>query len=144
MACHEGCYLDNAVLMALEDPNLPSCSSMSGGICTPTTRRAPERSSSTIPEPRRGSETLGIERARLSRLSQSTEMGEQYEAEQKRIIEIGARFALFVEKNAILGFNASLGAYLKAQIESLQNKIPSDPQSPTSTFFRASRISGDR
>ena len=57
-------------------------------------------------------------------------MGEQYEAEQKRIIEIGARFALFVEKNAILGFNASLGAYLKAQIESLQNKIPSDPSEP--------------
>ena len=79
----------------------------------------PERSSSTIPEPRRGSETLGIERARLSRLSQSTEMGEQYEVEQRRIIEIGARFALLVEKNAILGFNASLGTYLRTQIESL-------------------------
>ncbi|ESU40592.1 Serine/threonine protein kinase, partial [Giardia duodenalis] len=130
MACHEGCYLDNAVPVALGDPNLPSCSSTSGSVCTPTTRRAPERSSSTIPEPRRGSETLGIERARLSRLSQSTEMGEQYEAEQRRIIEIGARFALFVEKNAILGFNASLGAYLKAQIESLQNKIPPGPPEP--------------
>ncbi|ESU40085.1 Serine/threonine protein kinase, partial [Giardia duodenalis] len=129
-ACHEGGYLDNVVPMALGDPNLTSCSSTSGSVCTPTTRRAPERSSSTIPEPRRGSETLGIERARLSRLSQSTEMGEQYEAEQRRIIEIGARFALFVEKNAILGFNASLGAYLKAQIESLQNRIPSDLSEP--------------
>ena len=48
MACHEGCYLDNAVPMALGDPGLPSCSSTSGGICAPTTRRAPERSSSTI------------------------------------------------------------------------------------------------
>ena len=57
-------------------------------------------------------------------------MGEQYEAEQRRIIEISARFALFVEKNAILGFNASLGTYLKAQIESLQNKIPPDPSEP--------------
>ena len=57
-------------------------------------------------------------------------MGEQYEAEQKRTIEIGARFALFVEKNAILGFNASLGTYLRTQIESLQNKIPSDPSEP--------------
>ncbi|ESU40392.1 Serine/threonine protein kinase [Giardia duodenalis] len=86
--------------------------------------------SSTTPEPRRGSETLGIERARLSRLSQSTEMGEQYEAEQRRIIEIGARFALFVEKNAILGFNASLGTYLRTQIESLQNRISPDPSEP--------------
>ena len=60
---------------------------------------------STIPEPRRGSEILRIERARLSRLLQSTEMGEQ-----RRIIEIGARFALLVEKSAILGFSASLGA----------------------------------
>ena len=64
--------------------------------------------------------------------------------EQRRVIEIGARFALLVEKNAILGFNASLGAYLRTQIESLQNRIPPDPQSPTSTFFRASRISEDR
>ena len=40
VACHEGRYLDNAVPMALEDPSLPSCSSMSGGICAPTTRRA--------------------------------------------------------------------------------------------------------
>ena len=40
MACHEGCYLDNAVPMALGDPNLPSCSSMSGSVCAPTTRRA--------------------------------------------------------------------------------------------------------
>ena len=71
-------------------------------------------------------------------------MGEQCEAEQRRTIEIGARFALFAEKNAILGFNASLGTYLKAQIESLQNRIPPDPQSPTSTFFRASSISEDR
>ena len=57
-------------------------------------------------------------------------MAEQCETEQRRIIEIGARFALLVEKNAILGFNASLGTYLKAQIESLQNKIPSDPSEP--------------
>ena len=71
-------------------------------------------------------------------------MGEQYEAEQRRTIEIGPWLALFVEKNAILGFNASLGAYLRAQIESLQNRIPPDPQSPTSTFFRASSISEDR
>ena len=48
MACHEGCYLDNAVPMALGDPNLPSCSSMSGSTCTPTTRRAPESLPSTI------------------------------------------------------------------------------------------------
>ena len=40
MACHEGCYLDNAVPMAPGDPGLPSCSSTSGGTCTPTTRRA--------------------------------------------------------------------------------------------------------
>ena len=46
----------------------------------------------------------------MSRLSQSTEVGEQYEAEQRRVIEIGARFALLVEKSAILGFSASLGA----------------------------------
>ena len=64
--------------------------------------------------------------------------------EQRRIIEISARFALLVEKNAILCFNASLGTYLKAQIESLQNRIPSDLSEPTSTFFRASRISEDR
>ena len=38
-------------------------------------------------------------------------MGEQYEAEQRRIIEIGPWFALFVEKNAILGFSASLSAF---------------------------------
>ena len=38
-------------------------------------------------------------------IQQNTEMGEQ-----RRTIEIGARFALFVEKNAILGFSASLGA----------------------------------
>ena len=48
MACHEGCYFDNAVPMALGDPNLPSCSCMSGSTCTPTTRCAPERLSSTI------------------------------------------------------------------------------------------------
>ena len=64
--------------------------------------------------------------------------------EQRRIIEISARFALLVEKNAILGFNASLGTYLRTQIESLQNRIPSDLSEPTSTFFRASRISEDR
>ena len=33
MACHEGCYLDNVVPMALGDPNLTSCSSMSSGTC---------------------------------------------------------------------------------------------------------------
>ena len=124
------CYLDNAVPMALGDPNLPNCSSMSGGICAPITRRAPERLSSTIPEPRRGSETLGIRGAIEQAVRQSTEMGEQYEAEQRRIIEIGARFALFVEKNAILGFNASPGTYLRTQIESLQNRIPSDLSEP--------------
>ena len=48
MACHEGCYLDNAVPMALGDPSLTSCLSMSGGTCTPTTRRAPESLPSTI------------------------------------------------------------------------------------------------
>ena len=48
VACHEGRYLDNAVPMALGDPSLPSCSSMSGGMCTPTTRRAPESLPSTI------------------------------------------------------------------------------------------------
>ena len=48
VACHEGRYLDNAVPMALEDPSLPSCSSMSGGTCTPTTRRAPESLPSTV------------------------------------------------------------------------------------------------
>ena len=48
MACHEGCYLDNVVPMALGDPSLPSCSSMSGGTCTPATRRAPESLPSTI------------------------------------------------------------------------------------------------
>ena len=48
VACHEGRYLDSVVPMALGDPDLTSCSSTSGGICTPTTRRAPESSSSTI------------------------------------------------------------------------------------------------
>ena len=48
--------------------------------------------------------------------------------EQKRIIEIGTRFALLVEKNAILGFSASLGTYLRTQIESLQNGIPRTPE----------------
>ena len=33
MACHEGCYFDNAVPMALGDPSLTSCSSMSSGTC---------------------------------------------------------------------------------------------------------------
>ena len=49
---------------------------------------------------------------------------------QRRIIEIGARFALLAEKNAILGFSGSLGAYLRTQIESLQNRIPPDPPEP--------------
>ena len=48
VVCHEGRYLDNAVPMALGDPSLPSCSSMSGGTCTPATRRAPESLPSTI------------------------------------------------------------------------------------------------
>ncbi|ESU39993.1 DNA-dependent RNA polymerase beta' subunit/160 kD subunit [Giardia duodenalis] len=70
-------------------------------------------------------------------IQQNTEMGEQYEAEQKRIIEIGARFALLVKKNAILGFNASLGAYLRTQIESLQNRIPSDLSEPHEHILRS-------
>ena len=57
-------------------------------------------------------------------------MGEQHEAEQRRTIEIGPWLALFVEKNAILGFNASPGAYLRTQIESLQNRIPSNLSEP--------------
>ena len=110
VACHEGRYLDNAVPMALGDPNLTSCSSMSGGTCTPATRRAQRACHRRSWAAQRLRGTRDRRGAVEQAVRQSTEMGEQYGAEQRRTIEISPRFALFVEKNAILGFSASLGA----------------------------------
>ena len=68
MACHEGCYLDNAVPMALGDP--PAKLLVHVGRHLHTYHKAcPREIVIDDPGPPRGSETLGIEGARLSRLS---------------------------------------------------------------------------
>ncbi|TNJ27969.1 hypothetical protein GMRT_15114 [Giardia muris] len=133
-ACHDPCYLKTVMPMVVGHPDLRNCAAMNGTeMCTVcshswtehmhTMHKAyPEKVVEDNPEVE-ASLANAADRKKVidDEIKKAKKQSDEYNREYRRIIEISARFAQYVRRNALLEFNSSLGEYLKVQIKKLED-----------------------
>ncbi|EFO64994.1 Hypothetical protein GLP15_385 [Giardia lamblia P15] len=133
-ACHDPCYLKTVTAMQMGHPELRGCWAMGGGdtchVCGHSYMEHMHTMHKASPKKVTEDDPQVLERLRSTsdrqaviqeEIRKAKDKAKRYKKEYRRIIEISARFAQFIKKNAILDFNSSLGDYLKTQIKKLED-----------------------
>ena len=133
-ACHDPCYLTTVTASVMGHSELRNCWAMNGGdtcrICGHSYlehmhtmhKASPKKVIEDDPQVLERLKSASDRQAVIQEeIRKAKDSAKRYKKEYHRIIEISARFAQFIRKNAILDFNSSLGDYLKTQIKKLED-----------------------
>ncbi|EFO64772.1 Ankyrin repeat protein, partial [Giardia lamblia P15] len=135
-ACHDPCYLDSDTVPAavVGHPGLLHCAAIgSDNDCLECghsylehmhtmSKAEPKVVVTDNPQVVEKLKTASERRNVIDEeIQRAVDTREEYEHEYKIVMEISVRFTQYINKNAILNFNSSLGDYLQMQIKKLED-----------------------